>query len=305
MTNNDFTKFSDFSRNSYILGEKQFQLVNMRFLLFIPFLLISISCNSNHSFEDSVGDIGAGYEMVEVSPTHQPPPPDSGSEVVVSTKIIKNGRITLQSEDVEKDYQSMQPLLKRFSAYIENENQTKSEYRVSYELVIRVASVHYDSLFNALTSLGVRLEHKTSNIEDVTERFYDLKTRIRNKKALENRYIELLNKATEVKDILEIERQINEVRTSIEQLEGQFNYLSKQISLSTIHLSFYEELPYTYASIQREGFGARLLNALDSGWQMFVSFIVGFTSLWPFLILAVIGFLILRRIRRSRGAKKI
>src|SRR5690606_17021803 len=118
--------------------------------------------------------------------------------------------------------------------------QTKSEYRVSYDLVIRVASVHYDSLFNALTSLGVRLEHKTSNVEDVTERFYDLKTRIRNQKALEDRYIELVKSATDIKDILQIEKELNEVRTSVEQLEGQFNYLSKQISLSTINLAFYE-----------------------------------------------------------------
>ena len=277
----------------------------IRFLLFIPLLLISISCNSNHSFEESMGDAGANYEMLEVSATQQAPPPDQNQVKLVDKQVIKNGRIIFQSEEIDEDYEVINQLLINHGAYIENEHQTKNEFRINYDLTIRVASNRYDSLFNAFTKLGVRLDSKISSVEDVTERFYDLKTRIRNQKALENRYLELLNKATEVKDILEIERQINEVRTSVEQLEGQFNYLSKQISHSTIHLSFFEELPYTYASIQREGFGARLFNALDSGWQMFVSFIVGFTSLWPFLILAVIGFLILRRIRRSRGAKKI
>src|SRR5690606_37991293 len=128
-------------------------------------------------------------------------------------------------------------------------------------------------------------DNRHSRIEDVTERYYDLRTRIKNKKILEQRYLALLDKATEVKDILEIENNLNQVRIEIEGLEGQFNYLSKQVRFSTINLTFYEVLPYTFDPSQREGFGARFLSALDSGWQGFLSFLVGLTTLWPFIIL--------------------
>lgn len=277
----------------------------MRILFFVPLLLISISCNSNHSLDEGYGDMDGNFESVmDIPATHQPPPPDQPQAEIISTQIIKNGSILFQSEDIEKDYKEINQLLGKYGAYLENERQTKSEYRINYDLTIRVASNKYDSLFNVFAGLGLKLDNKTSSIEDVTERFYDLKTRIRNEKALENRYVELLKKATEVKDLLEIERQINEVRTNIEQLEGRFNYLNKQIKLSTIQLSFYEELPYTYASIRREGFGARLLNAFDSGWQMFVSFIIGIASLWPFFLLLVAVFIVVKKIRNNRISKK-
>ena len=75
-------------------------------------------------------------------------------------------------------------------------------------------------------------------------------------------------------EILEIEKNLSEVRTEIESLQGQFNYLSRQVNYSTINLSFYEVLPYVNDSSQRKGFGQRILSALDNGWQSFLLFLV-------------------------------
>ena len=143
------------------------------------------------------------------------------------------------------------------------------------------------------------MDNRYSNIEDVTERYYDLKARINNKKVLEKRYLEILTQASEIKDILEIEKNLNDVRTEIENFQGQFNYLSKQVTLSTINLSFYEVLPYVYDSSNRKGFGARILGAVDKGWQNFLSFLVGLTSLWPFAILIPLGIYFFRKLKRA------
>jgi hypothetical protein len=127
---------------------------------------------------------------------------------------------------------------------------------------------------------------------------------LKNKKSLEERYRDLLIKAETVKDILEIERNINQVRTEIEQLEGQFRYLSQQISYSTLHVNFYELLPYQYNEHNRPGFGARLLSGLNSGWQGFLSFIVGLFSIWPFVLLGIGGIVLVRRWRKKRKISK-
>jgi hypothetical protein len=136
-------------------------------------------------------------------------------------------------------------------------------------------------------------------------RYYDLTTRITNKKALESRYVELLKQASEIKDILDIERNLNQVRTEIEQLQGQFNYLSKQVNFSTINLSFYELLPYVYDGSQRKGFGARLLSSLNNGWQGFLSFLVGLTAIWPFILLTVVGIYMFRKLRKGWKKKSV
>ena len=217
----------------------------------------------------------------------------------ITKKNIKTGGMTFKSDDIDADYKKIMALLPSFKAYIENENQTKSEQRIQYDLTIRVPSDRYDSLYNGLSNLAGRVEHKYTNVQDVTERYYDLQTRIKNKKALEQRYLDLLAKAAEVKDMLEIERQLNEVRTEIESLQGQFNYLSQQVSLSTLQLSFYEILPYTYEDTQRPGFGARILSALSNGWRGLQIFVLGLVTIWPFFVLSAFGILLFVVLRKQ------
>lgn len=280
----------------------------MKILLFIA-ILFSAACNTPNDeiYEVADEEVYADFEeLLKVPVTEQPPTPTQANvSEQITKKTIKTGGIDFESENIDQDYKAIRQLLPDFNAYIESENQSKTTQQINYYLTIRVASNNYDSLFNSLTHLANRLDNKYSNIEDVTERYYDLKTRIKNKKALEQRYIELLDKALEVTDIIEIEKNLNEVRTEIERLEGQFNYLSKQLNFSTIQLSFYEVLPYSYDSIQRKSFGARLLNALDNGWQGFLTFLIGFTSLWPFIFVIAGGIYLFKKGRSKWKKKKI
>lgn len=273
----------------------------MKLSSFISIILLQIAaCGSGGNNEST--QLMDFQETTDVPLTAQSAPTyaKSNDEPVIIKKLIKTGSIDFQSENVEEDYQKISAMLPKFGAYYESENQNKSTQRINYNLTIRVPWDKYDTLLSSISNIAFRLENKHSNSEDVTERYYDLKTRIKNKKALEARYLELLNKAQSIKDILEIERNLNQVRTEIESLEGQFNYLSKQINFSTLHVSFYEELPYTYATVQRKGFGARILSALNNGWQGFLSFLVGITMLWPFIFIAIAGVYTFRWIRRNR-----
>ncbi len=276
----------------------------MRTQLF-PVILLLAACNGggggDKSYMMSPGE-AADYEMTALREDPSPKPPPVSEEI--TKKVIRTGGIEFQSEHIEEDYRRIGALLPQYKAYIENENQSKSSHRINYTLTIRVPALGYDSLYNAISNMAYRLDHRYSNIDDVTERYYDLKTRIRNKEALEQRYIELLKKATAITDLLEIERNLNQVRTEIESLQGQFNYLSKQVDLSTINVSFYEVLPYAYDPSQRKGFGARVLSALDKGWQGFLSFLVVITMLWPFVFMVVGGLFIFTIVRRRWKRKK-
>lgn len=270
----------------------------MKTLSLLTTLLIFFACESANRevYEDMV----LTDEFEEIPGTEQAAPPLEDPVDDVTRKLIKTGGLDFQSENIEADYQKITALLPKFEAYIQNENQTKSSQSINYNLTIRVPAVSYDSLFSSLAGMVFRLENKYSNVSDVSDRYYDLKTRIRNKKALEDRYLKLLSKAREIKDILEIERSINQVRTDVERMEGQLKFLKNQVSLSTIELSFYEELPYVYDGPKRKGFGARILNSLDSGWQGLLSFIVGITTLWPFLVMIAAGIFIYKKARKPK-----
>lgn len=230
------------------------------------------------------------------------PPPAYQEEI--TQKLVKNGGIDFNSADIKKDYDAIKASLEQFEAYIENESQNNSDYELRYNITLRVPSQNFDAFSDHIENIAGKVENKYSNIQDVTERYYDLQTRIKNKEILENRYLELLNRATVIKDVLEIERNLNEVRTDIERLTGQSNYLSKQVFLSSFRVNFYETLPYSFDANPRKGFFARILSSLNNGWQGFLSFLVGLTSLWPFVFLsigAVYGLLKLKQKRKARA----
>lgn len=281
----------------------------MKLILTLAFI---IAACSNHNNEDAInfggrsGEIMITNDMEENIPLAKQSSGTLESELLspdISQKLVRSGGINFQSEAVDKDYNQIKGMLGGFNAYLENESQSNDNFRKSYFLSIRVPSKKYDSLLNAIAKIAYRVENKYSNVEDVTERYYDLQTRIQNKKELEKRYREILSKANEVKDILEIERNLNQVRTEIESMQGQFNYLSQQIQFSSLQVQFYEELPYELNSPKKKGFWVRIFNALDNGWQVFLSFVVGLVTLWPFYFAGAMIFILIFYLKKRRNKR--
>ncbi len=265
----------------------------MKLLTFGLLAALTFACGNNkqdvpHAENDFV-------ELREVSAASQAPLVNEETQTITSKKVIKTGQIHFQTESISKEYDKIKTLLSNHDSYISSENESNSGYRISYDISIRVASKSYDSLFNQLSRLSNKVEFKSSYITDVTERYYDLKTRIKNKKLLEDKYIALLKRATTIKDILEIERSINQIRNEIETAEGSFRYLSKQVSYSSIQLNFYEILPDGYIT---ESFGSQLINSISQGWQGFLYFLVALVGVWPFIIVLVLGFYAFKKIRK-------
>ena len=267
--------------------------------LFFALAFIIAACSNNPS-ENSDFVSSEFEETIEIPNTRQEVY-SSETKVLssdISQKLVRSGGINFQSEDLEKDYQQIKGMLGGFDAYLENESQSNDQFRKTYNLSIRVPSDKYDSLLNRISGIAFKVDSKYSNTDEVTERYYDLQSRIQNKKELEKRYREILTKANEVKDILEIERNLNEVRTDIEMMEGQFNYLSNQIKFSSLQVQFYEELPYELNSPKKKGFWVRIFNAVDNGWQVFLTVFVGLVTLWPFYLAGGLVFVLVMYLKR-------
>lgn len=232
--------------------------------------------------------------------------PIQGSQVPIpkkefEKKIIKTGTVTYRVDDTKEEYKRIVNMLGNFEAYIASENQNESYDRINYHLSVKVPPQSFDSLFDRLTS-DRKIDSKYVNSDDVTDQYYDLRSRIKNKKELEARYQDILKKATQVKDILEIERNLNQVRTEIESLEGQLKLLSYRINFSTIDIHFYTVLPYTVDENPRPGFGARFVNSVSRGWQGFLTFTIFIAGLWPFAILALALVLIVKKVRTKKAS---
>lgn len=215
----------------------------------------------------------------------------------VAEKIKKTAHLSISVDDYKKARIAIEHLLKADNAYIGNENEQNSAYSIYNTLLIRVSNKNFESLINKLILLG-RVTSKTISAEDVTAQFIDIQSRIKSKKEIEKRYLDILSKASKVSDVLEIEQKLGEIREQIEAKEGELKYLSDQVDYSSINLTVQQDFEYTPSD--KPGFWGRLVNAFINGWHGFLSVLVGFMYAWPlWLILGGGTYLLYRFIKRK------
>lgn len=218
----------------------------------------------------------------------------------VAEKIKKTANLSIVVDDYKKVRAEIEQLLKADNAYIGNENEQNSAYSIYNTLLIRVSNKNFESLINKLIPLG-RVTSKTISAEDVTAQFIDIQSRIKSKKEIEKRYLDILSKASKVSDVLEIEQKLGEIREQIEAKEGELKYLSDQVDYSSINLTIQQDFEYTPSD--KPGFFGRLINAFINGWHGFLSVLVGFMYAWPLWLILGGGTYFLYRFIKRRTKK--
>lgn len=228
-------------------------------------------------------------EPVDNTSTHQ------------TDKIIKTGGMGIVVADYDKGMNQLRDLVKAQQGYISSENEQRNKYRISNNLTIRVASDGFDALLNEVGTIAKELKYKHVNLQDVGEEYADMEARLKAKKEVEKRYLDVLQQARTVKDILEVERQLGMVRAEIESMEGRLKYYDNKVAYSTINLELSQELEPP--APVRAGFLNKLLKALSGGWTGLLSSIIAVAYLWPFLLLTLGAILGIRYLIKRKRVK--
>ncbi|MCX5677077.1 MAG: DUF4349 domain-containing protein [Planctomycetota bacterium] len=144
-------------------------------------------------------------------------------------KVVYTGAFTLLVADMKAAAESTRRMAEQMGGYMQQ--------MTGGSMVIRVPAARFDEAVAGLGDIGT-VTDKEVKAQDVTEECEDLAIRLKSAKALLERLLTLLAKADNVKDAIEVEREVNRVRTEIEKLEGQINRLSTQIAYATLSVRF-------------------------------------------------------------------
>ena len=272
---------------------KKISIINF-LMLPLSFFMMGMGCSSGPSGNQSQEMYTEVQEDAVIAPAKSP-------EQEPARKIVKHGEIRYEHEHLNEEIRRITSLTKSFEGYISRENQSNNDYRQSVFLTIRVPSAHFDTLMNSIAYGAPSIEHKNIIIDDVTKQYYDLETRLATKKDFEKRYRELLAKANEIKEILEIENELRKIREEIEVMEGQFKLLNNQIGLSSIEVEIY----YTKEILTRkkDNYGKRFIKAFQNGLDIFMSVLIFIANLWLLIILGLLIFVGIRYFRRKQKGK--
>jgi hypothetical protein len=232
----------------------------------------------------------ASMEMADeeiVAPTTEQKTPES-----VERKLIKEGRVEFETDHINSTRKNIFEAVTNYKGYVSSDQEFKSPGRKSNTVIIRVPADSFDNLLSDATRGVEKFESKEINVKDVTEEFLDIQARLKTKKELEQRFIDLLKKAKTVAEIVEIEKQIGQLRSDIESIEGRLKYLQDRVSFSTLTMTFYESIP------NETEFGQKFKNGFRNGWDNLIWLFVVLTNIWPFILIGfglLIGIKIYRR----------
>jgi hypothetical protein len=201
------------------------------------------SAKVSRSFVDEVDkEYTAGKIPFPASPSALPASPQGKTEARSLPMIARTVALSLVVKDFDRARASLDAILAHNNGYAAGLNvATPQGAARTLQASLRIPASRIVAALAELKALG-RVEMETQGGEEVTEQHTDLLARLKNSRETEQRLQDVLRTRTgKVKDVLEVEQEIERVRGGIEQMEAEQQTLEHRVDFATIDLKLAEE----------------------------------------------------------------
>lgn len=192
------------------------------------------------------------------------------SASVLGRTIIRNGYVSLEVESVGPAFEAAQALALTHGGYVADSSfsgdfggrDDDDEERFTYaSLTLRIPADRFDRVVDDLRALALNVISISTSTQDVTGEVTDLESDLRNLRAVESTYLELLGEATEVGDVVLVHDRLTQTRGQIERIQGSLALLQSLSDLSTLRVELQSMPPDDPVD------GDGLLDAVRGGWE--------------------------------------
>lgn len=248
-------------------------------------------------------------KMAPVAP--QPPVQNDAAPVDASIprKITQDVSLTLEVTSLSNSLSQISQKVQQMGGYVAESQQNGSENQASAHMTVKVPADKLNGLKDSLISWGKLLDQRTI-ANDITNQYYDSQGRLQTLEAEEKRYLEILNQAKTVDDVLKVENALSNIRQQIEQLKGQLKLWNNQVDYSTVNLQL---VTYSSPNVEisnpwqpiswRNTWKATqnaFLKTISSAWNALNYLVVGLGYVFPYLFLGFLGWVIYRIWKKKR-----
>ncbi|MCL2197804.1 MAG: DUF4349 domain-containing protein [Defluviitaleaceae bacterium] len=169
--------------------------------------------------------------------------PDIPQPAAVERRVIRNSDISVETLDFEDTVARLERIVDTSGGFVENSAhrsiRNHEELLWVAEYVIRVPVARFDAVNSEITRLG-NVTHFTTSSEDVTMMFLDLQSRLSIREEEERRVEAMRDAATELRDILTLERELSDLRVVVDRYRRRMTEIDQLAAFSTIRLLIIE-----------------------------------------------------------------
>ena len=229
---------------------------------------------------------------------------------VVERKIVTNVDMNVRVDDVNGAMELVTDLVDTSGGFVVSVSRTEDEFESFAFMSFRVPSNNLEVTLSRVRDISERVERENRSSQDVTTEFVDIEARLGNLRAAEQQLMVLFERSGKVSDVLEVQRELTNMRGQIESLQGRLNYLSQTTATSLVSVWFH---PTTSTapisdpawSPSETARGATRGLAAFGRWSADVAITVAiFSPVWVPIVVIVLGVVLWDQRRQRKNAEQ-
>ena len=232
-------------------------------------------------------------------------------ETGINQKLVRKLRIEAETEDLDALLVQIDQRVAELGGYCENREvyngspSNTRRYRHA-TLVIRIPAEKLDQFSEHVSGVS-NVTSSNETADDITLTYIATESRVKALQTEHDRLLELLAKAENMSDLLEIESRLTKVRAELEQIASQLKLYDNMVNYGTVTLNLNEVREYTVVEEPEtvwERIGAGFMESLKGVGIFFRELFVFVIVALPYLVLIGIAVTLLVIIIKKRKKSK-
>jgi uncharacterized protein DUF4349 len=148
-------------------------------------------------------------------------------------KIVRKAQLDLIVGNCAETQKKIETIAAAETGFVESSALEESSARMT----LRVPSERLEAVRAKLRGLALRVRQDSVTAADVSKQYFDGEARLRNLRAEEQQFLDVMKKAHTVPDILAVTKSLSEVREEIETADADFRHLKDQVEMAQIDVN--------------------------------------------------------------------
>lgn len=250
-----------------------------------------------------LSETGIESSYIPLRPAGEAPPTDTTERL-----LVQESYLSLVVKNVNESVNQIISKAEESGGYMVSSNLSQPEEAPYAKVVLRIPAERLTEILEYFRNLSVKVSSENLLGTDVTDQYEDLESRLKTYEKTKIKFEGILEQATQIQDILNIQREIINIQQQIDNIKGRQLYLEQTAKLAkiTLHISTDEwSLPYTPSKPFRANVifkeAVRSLILTIRGLAEKAIWIIVYGAIWvpPILI-----FILLKKLYKNRKIKK-